>query len=163
MSIIAEVIRSKIFLKTKDTFDLTDNKKLTVEDGKVAKVVPLYSNLNDAFVRYSVCQSKLNIDESVIPNFGRHSCKMFIRAKSIGFGYKVFFFMWPRCFSISLDYLTWQITRHQQTVGITCFKCTGRYLKHYQNTRFITFFTSYQLLVDFPIRDVKTIETVRDN
>ena len=37
--------------------------------------------------------------------------------------------------------------------------------KHYLNTRFIliTFFTSYQLLVDLSIRDVKAVGTVREN
>ena len=47
-------------------FHLVNNKKLTVEDGKVAKVAPLCSNLNGTFVRYSVFRSKLSIDESVV-------------------------------------------------------------------------------------------------
>ena len=48
-------------------FHLFNNKKGTVKDGKVAKVAPLYSSLNGAFVRYSVFHSKLSIDESVVP------------------------------------------------------------------------------------------------
>ena len=47
-------------------FHLVNNKKRTVEDGKVAKVAPLYSNLNGTFVRYSIFHSKLSIDESVV-------------------------------------------------------------------------------------------------
>ena len=52
-------------------FYLTDNKKLTVKDGKVA---PPHSSLNDAFLRYGVFHSKLRIDESVVPYFGQHRC-----------------------------------------------------------------------------------------
>lgn len=43
-------------------------KKCTVEDGKVDGKV--YSSLNQAFVRYGVFYSKLNIDESMVPYFG---------------------------------------------------------------------------------------------
>ena len=89
MPIAAEAMSSKRLLKIKGIFHLVDNKKLTIEDGKVAKVAPLYSILNDAFVKYGIFHSKLSIDESMVPYFGRHSCKMFIRGKLIKFGYKI--------------------------------------------------------------------------
>ena len=71
MSVVVELMSSKRFLKNKGMFYLTDNKKLTVKDGKVA---PLHSSLNDAFLRYGVFHSKLRIDESVVPYFGQHRC-----------------------------------------------------------------------------------------
>ena len=91
MSIVAETMSNKIFLKIKGLFYLVDNKNLIVEDRKVAKVATLYSSLNDTFVRYGVFHSKLSIDESMVPYFGRHRCKMFIRGKLIRFGYRIWY------------------------------------------------------------------------
>ena len=85
----AEAMSSKRFLKIKGMFHLVDSKKLTVEDGKVAKVAPLYSSSNDALVRYGVFYSKLSIDELMVPYFRQHSCKMFKRGELIRFGYKI--------------------------------------------------------------------------
>jgi len=36
-----------------------------------------------------VFQENLSIDESMVPYYGRQSCKMFIRGKPICFGYKL--------------------------------------------------------------------------
>ena len=36
-----------------------------------------------------IFHENLNIDESMVPYFGCHSCKQFIRGKSIRFGYKI--------------------------------------------------------------------------
>ena len=37
---------------------------------------------------YLLTYEDLSIDESMVPYYGRHSCKQFIRAKSIRFGFK---------------------------------------------------------------------------
>ena len=50
------------------------------------------SSLNDAFVRYGVLHSTLNIDKAMLSYFGRHGCKTL---------------------SASLEYLYWKITRHR--------------------------------------------------
>ena len=89
VSIIAEVMSSERDYKTKGIFHLVDNKKLTVEHGKVVKVPSLYSSLNDAFVINGVFYGKLIIDESMVPYFVQHSCKMFIRGKPIRYEYKI--------------------------------------------------------------------------
>lgn len=58
----------KGFFKIKGMVHCVGYKKCTVEDGKVDGKV--YSSLNQAFVRYGVFYSKLNIDESMVPYFG---------------------------------------------------------------------------------------------
>jgi len=47
----------------------------------------------------SFCTILLSIDESMVPYFGRHSCKQFIRGKPIRFGYK----LW--CLNTNTGYL----------------------------------------------------------
>ena len=83
-----EAFFSKHFLKIKSTFHLVDNQILTSASDKMAKVLPLYNSLNASLVQFGVFYKDLSIDELMVPYFGRHSCKMFIRGKPIRFGYK---------------------------------------------------------------------------
>jgi hypothetical protein len=74
----------KRFIEIKTHFHLVDNLKL--ESGKAAKIAPFYDHLSAQFVRVAgVFTDKLSIDESMVPYFGHHSCKMFIRGKPIRF------------------------------------------------------------------------------
>ena len=47
--------------------------------------VPLYDALNSKIQSFGILHSQLSIDESMVPYFGKHSCK---RGKPIRFGYK---------------------------------------------------------------------------
>ena len=69
---------------------VSDNAHLDVGD-KMSKVRPLLSHMNEKFLTYfrAVQTQNLSIDESMVPYYGRHSCKQFIRGKPIRFGYKV--------------------------------------------------------------------------
>ncbi|NJL78205.1 MAG: hypothetical protein HC917_04035, partial [Richelia sp. SM2_1_7] len=70
---------------------MADNKNL--EQSKVAKVKPVYDRLNRALMQFGVFEQKLSIDESMVPYYGHHGAKMFIRGKPIRFGYKI----WMLC------------------------------------------------------------------
>ncbi|KRX12036.1 PiggyBac transposable element-derived protein 3 [Trichinella nelsoni] len=39
--------------------------------------------------QFGIFHEQLYIDEGMVPYFGHHSCKMFIRGKPIRFGYKI--------------------------------------------------------------------------
>ena len=67
---------------------LADNQNLSASD-RVAKVRPLLSMMNERFLRYFPQQACLSVDESMVPYYGRHGMKQFIRGKPIRFGYKV--------------------------------------------------------------------------
>jgi len=67
---------------------LADNLKLSDND-RLAKVRPLLSAMNERFLCYFPQQASLSIDESMVPYYGRHGMKQFIRGKPIRFGYKV--------------------------------------------------------------------------
>lgn len=67
---------------------LADNTKLDGLD-KMAKVRPLFELLNERCLRFWPVEKELSIDESMVPYYGRHSSKQFIRGKPIRFGFKV--------------------------------------------------------------------------
>lgn len=79
-------------------FHLADNTHLQPGD-KVAKLRPFLSLMNEKFLMFNPCEQKMSIDESMIPYYGHHSCKQFIRGKPIRFGFK----MW--CLNTSGGYL----------------------------------------------------------
>ena len=64
----------------------SDNTKLTKDD-KFTKM------LNEQFLQYARLDESLCVDESMIPYFGRHGAKQFLRGKPIRFGLK----MWCLC------------------------------------------------------------------
>ena len=67
---------------------LANNDTLAADD-KLGKIRPLIDMLNErVLAHFPVCQD-LSIDESMIPYFGRHGAKQFIRGKPIRFGFKV--------------------------------------------------------------------------
>lgn len=146
-------------------FHLTDNKKLTVKDGKVA---PLHSSLSDAFLRYGVFHRKFRIDELVVPYFGRHRCKIFIRVKPIRFGCKIWCLFGSDGFPYHLSICTGKLQEKGKLFGscvinamVDIVEYNSTLLK--QSFYFDNFFTSYQFLLDLSIRRVISVGSVREN
>ncbi|XP_060552737.1 piggyBac transposable element-derived protein 3-like [Ruditapes philippinarum] len=90
-------VRNEAIARTmpRDRFDilvryvhLCDNNNLDRE-GKFSKVRPLLCLLNERFLLYFLKEKNLSIDESMIPYYGRHGAKQFIRGKPIRFDYKM--------------------------------------------------------------------------
>lgn len=75
-----------------------DNLNLPPGD-KMAKVRPLFDMMNERYMKFWPVEQDVNVDESMIPYFGRHSAKQFIRGKPIRFGFKVW------CLNTRLGYL----------------------------------------------------------
>ena len=79
---------------SRDRFDfifrhlhLNDLDKLDKQD-KYTKVRPLIDLLNGKFKSMAPHSQNHSIDEAMVPYFGRHGCKQFIRNKPIRYGYK---------------------------------------------------------------------------
>ena len=87
------------FLSIKKYIHFADNQKL-VQGNKVAKILPLYNLFNSSIVKFGVFHQNLSIDESMVPYYGKHGAKMFIRGKPIRFGYKI----WALCGSNGYPY-----------------------------------------------------------
>ena len=56
---------------------------------KFQKVRLLIKMLNDNFLKHCPDMNMFSVDESMVPYFGRHGCKQFIRGKPIRFGFKI--------------------------------------------------------------------------
>lgn len=89
---VANAMRRNRFELIKRYAHCADNTNLPKND-KFAKLRPLFELLNKRYLEYASFQQHLSIDESMVPYFGRHSAKQFIRGKPIRYGYK----MWCLC------------------------------------------------------------------
>ena len=84
VDIVSSAPSRNAFRSIECSLHFADNQQLPVGD-KVAKVSPLYSILNTTLTKFGVFHpdltdlTDLSIDESMVPYFGKHSCKMFIR------------------------------------------------------------------------------------
>lgn len=96
---------------------LADNKTIDKDD-KFAKISPFVDMCNKRFLQFGCFSHNLSIDEEMIPYFGRHSCKMFIKGKPIRFGFKAW------CLTSSTGYLFktklygGASTAHNKTIGL---------------------------------------------
>nr|CAI5843335.1 unnamed protein product [Callosobruchus analis] len=64
-----------------------DNNNLEKND-RFSKIRPLFNALNNKFFNNSPVEENHSVDEAMVPYFGRHGCKQFIRGKPIRWGYK---------------------------------------------------------------------------
>ncbi|KAJ4441104.1 hypothetical protein ANN_10954, partial [Periplaneta americana] len=92
---------------SRDRFDfimmnlhVCDNDDLEKSD-RFAKIRMLLSMLNERFQHFGPHERHHSIDESMVPYFGRHGCKQFIKGKPIWYGFKFWcggtsngYFMW---------------------------------------------------------------------
>ena len=81
---------------------VADNDNLAPND-RMAKVRPLFTALNSKFVTHFPRQQDLSVDESMVPYYGRHSAKQYIRGKPIRFGYKVWSINTSLGYCVQLD------------------------------------------------------------
>ena len=75
-----------------------DNTNLDRQD-KMCKLRPLINLMKERFMKNYIPEQCMNYDECMIPYFGRHPCKQFIRGKPIRFGFKAW------CLNTSSGYL----------------------------------------------------------
>ena len=143
---------------------VADNDNLPAGD-RMGKVRPLFSELNARFLHYFPCAKDLSIDESMVPYYGRHSAKQYIRGKPIRFGYKVWSLNTPVGYCIQLDpYQGAGVTDPQLGLGgsvvvnLVSKLPTGSYVLYFDN-----FFTSLKLLQHLTDRGIQATGTVRSN
>ena len=92
--LVTENIRRDTFEAVLWCTHFTDNDLLDPRD-KFAKVRPLFTQLNTTAKEYLPISQTLCVDEMMVPYFGPHSCKQYIRGKPIRYGYKI----WGLCSS----------------------------------------------------------------
>ncbi|KAB0805698.1 hypothetical protein PPYR_02668 [Photinus pyralis] len=55
---------------------------------KFAKIRPVFDHLKNKFLEHAPLEECHSLDEAMVPYYGRHSCKQYIRGKPIRWGYK---------------------------------------------------------------------------
>ncbi|XP_053389577.1 piggyBac transposable element-derived protein 3-like [Mercenaria mercenaria] len=161
---------------TRDRFDtlvryihLCDNASLD-QDDKFSKVRPLLSLLNERFVLYFPKQQNLSIDESMIPYYGRHGAKQFIRGKPIRFGYKMWALTTPLGYLLQFE--PYQGARGRQAADTNRLGMGGAVVMdllvelNKDNAYHLTFdnlFTSLRLVDELSKLGIACTGTVRSN
>ncbi|KAJ8896026.1 hypothetical protein PR048_001367 [Dryococelus australis] len=85
----------------------------------LGKIQPMYEELNKNLQQFGIFHKDLSIDESMVPYYGHHSCKMFIRGKPIRFSYKV----WLLCsnngypFTYNMEIYGGKSASHNELLG----------------------------------------------
>lgn len=161
---VAETMSRNRFQKIKSVLHAADNQSLG--SGKMSKIKPLYELLNQSLLMFGVLHENLSIDESMVPYFGRHPCKQFIRGKPIRFGYKC----WVIASSCGLPY---KVAVYEGKTDNACKDPLGTRtvmdcLKVCENPAshhiyFDNFFTSYDLVADLKSLGYRATGTIREN
>lgn len=143
---------------------VADNENLIPGD-KYAKVRPMFNALNKNFLASFPRQKNISIDESMVPYYGRHSLKQYIRGKPIRFGYKVWSANTPVGYCIQLEpYQGAGVTHNllglggSVVVNLVSTLPTDNYVLYFDN-----FFTSLKLLQHLTTINIHATGTVRAN
>ena len=129
----------------------------------------MYKLLKDELIQFGVFSELLSIDESMVPYFGRHSCKMFIRGKPIHFGYK----LWYVCDSDGYPYHIIPYHGKEEAANSTPLdtRVVNNLMQVIRNNSdvmqhklfFDNFFSSFKLLTSLASQFIRAVGTVREN
>ena len=143
---------------------VADNDNLPAGD-KMAKVRPLFTELNRRFITFFPRQKNLAVDESMVPYYGRHSAKQYIRGKPIRFGYKVWSINTPLGYCAQMEPYQGAGVTHAElglggsvVVNLVNSLPTDTYVVYFDN-----FFTSLRLLEQLAAMNIHATGTVRAN
>lgn len=165
--LVAKSIRRNRFEEILTNFHLADNNNLDVSD-RLAKLRPFVSKLQDKFRENNTLDEFISIDESMIPYYGRHYSKQYIKGKPIRFGFK----NWALCSSTGYMYAFDIYTGKSGTtyeyglgghvvVGLIEQACIPSQSGH--KIVFDNYFTSYGLLSHLRAIGYAGIGTIREN
>lgn len=93
--ILQDSIRCNRFELILQNLHLNDNSELGVSTDRLYKLRPFLDSLGESFQKHYGLDENFSVDESMIPYYGKHYAKQFIRGKPIRFGFK----NWAMCAS----------------------------------------------------------------
>ena len=136
-----------------------------LKDSRMAKVAPLHDLLNEKVQSFGVVHEDLSIDESMVPYFGRHSCKQFIRAKPIRFDYKLWVPASPTGLPYHVEIYEGKTDEPDDPLGTYILKNALKVCqqKNTHSVYFDNFFSSYQLVVYLNQAGFRATGTMRKN
>lgn len=153
------------FRNIKRNLHLCDNAKLDKND-KFAKLRPLFDAINKKNLQFGLFSHNLSIDEEMVPYFGRHSAKMFIKGKPVRFGFK----LWCLCSDDGylFQFMPYGGAREEKTEMGLGADVVVSLLKVVENPSlhrifFDNFFSSYKLFSFLGEKNIYATGTIRDN
>ncbi|KAI4463240.1 tc5 transposase dna-binding domain [Holotrichia oblita] len=167
-TMVSEAISRDRFKFIMTNLHVCDNTKLNTND-KFAKVRKLIKNINQKCIDNIPHTQAHSVDESMVPYFGKHGTKQFIKGKPIRYGYK----FW--CGGTSTGYLAW--LEPYQGAGTLLGSYDGKGLGYSvvmtyadllpkdfpYEIYFDNFFTSIHLLEDLYQQNIRATGTIRSN
>ena len=165
---VASHMSKNRFMEIKKYIHLADN-DTTVPDDKLYKVRSYITALNTRFQQFGVFSKFLSIDEEMVPYYGHHSAKMYLRGKPIRFGFKLWVLASDNGYPYNVDvYCGKSVNPEDQSenglghrVVTSILGCVSNPLCH--EVYFDNFFTSYSLLSSLRAMNIKATGTVREN
>ncbi|XP_066258479.1 piggyBac transposable element-derived protein 3-like [Euwallacea similis] len=166
INLIKKCMSRNRFQFIKQNLHLSNNNLLDKND-KFAKVRPFFNAINQKNIQFGIFSHNLSIDEQMVPYFGRHTCKMFIKGKPVRFGFK----LWCLCSSdgylfYSLPYSGAQNQTHSSLglggdVVMSLLSVVDKPVNH--QIFFDNFFSSFKLLVHLKNNGYFATGTIREN
>lgn len=147
-----------------------DNDNLD-ENDRFAKLRPLFDRINKKCLEFAPHVEQHSIDEAMVPYFGRHPGKQFIKGKPVRYGYK----LWVG--TTSYGYINWfepyqgaksEMKKYKNLglgpsvilsyADIICSKINASYHFFFDN-----FFSNIPLIEELTNRKIKATGTLREN
>jgi len=166
VTLVRNTMSRNRFRYIKKNLHLADNRNLDSSD-TFSKLRPFFNLLNQKFIQFGIFTHNLSIDEEMVPYFGRHSCKMFIRGKPVRFGFKLWCLTSENGYL--LQFLPYGGASTKRVEGLPLGSEVVLYLLEnvenpsFHKVFFDNFFTSYNLLVMLKEKGFFATGTVREN
>lgn len=100
---VSNAMRRNRFEEIMKYLHFSDNNELDKED-KYTKLRNIMSMINERCLNFFPVQQGLDVDETMIPYYGRHPGKQFIRGKPIRFGFKGWCLNCPNGYLVQFDF-----------------------------------------------------------
>ena len=114
---VASLMSRNRFDEIMQNLHLADNSCLDNSD-KFAKVRTLLGKLNDRCLQLYLPEQIVSVDESMVPYFGRHGCKQYMKNKPVKFGYKFWVAASPLGYAIQFYPYMGKDENYDSTVGL---------------------------------------------
>lgn len=95
---------------------VADNNNLT-EGDKLAKVRPMMDLLRQNLQQFGFFCKELSLNEQMVPYYGHHSVKMYLKGKPIKFGYKIWILATSTGYPLDFDVCTGKNNSHDVPLG----------------------------------------------
>ena len=153
------------FREIKRFFHLADNQTLDKRD-KLSKLRPFLKLVEKNLLQFGVFSPNLSLDEQMVPYFGRHSLRMYMKGKPIKFGMKVWILASDDGYPFSFDVYTGRSAGESGPLGKRVVDKLTRCLekKSSHTLYFDRFFSSTALcrkLADEGLRSTGTVQMNR--